>query len=71
MDNLRGMPDVGKGNLLVVQRDIALDVPGKNKHILLYLTDGAAQHVGVDFFDVDAVDQDLTFLDVEVTSDQV
>ena len=51
--------------------NIALNIPGKNKYILLYLPNRGAQHISVDVFDVDAVDQNLTFLDVKVSSDQI
>ena len=59
------------GNGGVVQPDIALDVTGKQEHILQHLTDVLPQVGDLDLANVHAVDQNLALLDVVIPADQV
>ncbi len=58
------------GNIVFLQKDVAADGAGEEEHILQHLAEMTAQRGDLDLLDVDAVDQDLTLLDVVVPADQ-
>ena len=59
------------GDRLLPQTDVALDVAGEDKYVLLDLSDGPADLVPAEVLDVDAVDEDLALLDVVIPADEV
>lgn len=71
IDNPGGALCSLQGNRLVAKRDIALDVPGEEKDVLLHLPDRAPEHTGVNVFDIYSVDQNLPFLNVKISSDEI
>ena len=71
MDNTGGLLYILQGYGFIVQRYVAFDIPGENKHILLYLADGRTQHVGINIPYVNAVNEDFPFLDIEIAAYQV
>ena len=58
-------------DILIAQADVAADVPGEDEHVLLDLSDGPADLVPAEVFDVDAVNEDLALLDVVIPADEV
>ena len=58
------------GDALLPQEDIAADIAGEQEHILQHLTEVLSQGSDLDLFDVDAVNEDLTLLDIVVAADQ-
>ena len=71
MDYTGGLLYILQGYGFIVQRYVAFDIPGENKHILLYLADGRTQHVGINIPYVNAVNEDFPFLDIEIAAYQV
>ena len=71
MHDLCSAFDIINRNSFIIQRNIALNISGKKKDILLNLSDGSTQYVCIDFFDIDPVNQDLPFLNVKISSDQI
>ncbi len=69
--NLCRPPDILRRNSFIIQGNIAADIPRKDEHILLYLSDRAAQHIRADLTDTDTVYQDLPFLNIIIPPDQV
>ena len=60
-----GFPDLVIREI-VTQNDIAADGAGEEENVLQHLAEMAAQRGDLDMADVDAVDQDLSLLDVVV-----
>ena len=71
IDDFCGMLDILQRNIFIVQRNIALNIPCKQEHILLYLTDSPSQHISINVFDVDAVDENFPFLNIIISTDQI
>ena len=66
----------GRHNLLVrnrlaAQADVALNIARKYKDVLLYLTDRAAQLIGIQLLNIHAVNQNLSFLNIVITPNQI
>ena len=59
------------GYVSIEQSDVVSDVTGKDKDILLYLSDGTSDLAGRQILDVDIVNKDLTLLNIIVAADQV
>ena len=58
------------GDIVLAQQDIAADGTGEQEHILQHLTEMTAEAGQLDFLDINAVDEDLTLLDIVVTADK-
>ena len=70
MYHVRRFTDFVHRNILVIERNIHLDITGKDEYILLHLTDRTAQNLRRNFTDVDTVDQYFAALYIIITSDQ-
>ena len=70
VDILTGLPNFLVGHIVLAQHDIAADIAGEQEHILQHLTEVLPQGGNLDLLDVDAVDEDLTLLNVVVTADE-
>ncbi len=55
----------------IVKVNITLNISRKQKHILLYLSDGTAQLCLIYLFDIDAVNQYLSFLNIKISANQI
>lgn len=58
------------GDALLAQKNVASDITGEQENILKHLTEVAAQGRKFDMADVNAVDQNLSLLNVVVSADQ-
>ena len=54
---------------LILQTDICADVTGKDKHILLHLTDGSPQLIFIKLPDIHAIHGDASPLNIIIAPD--
>gem|GEM_PF-6230609 len=54
----------------LTQQDIAADIAAEEEYILQHLPEMLAQTADLDLLDIDAVNQDLAFLNIIVAADQ-
>ena len=70
IDIAAGLHNLFVGNAFLTQQNIAADIAGKQEYILQHLTEMPAQRGYLDLADINAVDQDLTLLNVVIAADQ-
>ena len=70
VDVAADLQDLVVRNALFPQDDVAANGAGEEEHILQHLAEVAAQRGNFNFPDVDAVDQDLTLLELVVAADE-
>ena len=68
---LRGFDDFLVGRVGIAPAHVVADGAREQEHILQHLTKVLSKRTDLDVFDVNAINEDLTLLDVEVTADQV
>ena len=71
IDNFRGAFCILQRDIFIAKCEIALDVSGKEEYVLLYLPDRSPEHIGVNVFNIYAVNEDTPLLNIKVSSDQI
>ena len=71
VDVLRRSLNFFHRHVAVAQGNISLDIPGKQKYILLHLSDCPSEFMNVNLSDIHAVYEDLTLLNVKIPADQI
>ena len=66
-----GLPDLLIGDLFISQTNVAGNITGKDKYVLLHLSNGTADLIPGHVTDIHAVNEDLALLDVVVAADQI
>ena len=70
VDVAAGVHDLLIADALLTQQDVAADIAAEQEHVLQHLAEVAAQAADLDLLDVDAVDEDLSLLDIVIAADQ-